>query len=545
MLYTVIKKNTYQDSVNLMLLSKSLSELDDINQVTVMMGTEANKDIMKNSGLYTEEVNKASNNDLCCVIDSEIDLSNIIESKIDDFFKSKKENINGEKVEIIHSFSTLDRKLPDSNIALFSIPGKRVYKEAMKALDRNLNLMIFSDNVTIEEEKKIKEYAKEKNLLVMGPDCGTSIINGVPFAFANNLKRGEIGIIGASGTGIQEISTIISNEGIGISHAIGLGGRDLKEEIGGISSKLAIDLLENDENTKLIVFISKPPADNVMNEIIEKFNNISKPVIACFLGKENVNSNGIFYEKTLNKAAKTAIMVYKLLQFNTGYIENPKLEGLYCGGTLANETAIIISDEFNLSLDSEHNEGIMLKTDDISIIDLGDDFYTQGKPHPMIDPSIRVEVLKDIMNKRDVKIVLLDNVIGYGSNEKMADFTAEMAKKYKETIFITSITGTNLDFQNRENELKILEESGVLVAKNNEEAVKYSLYLLNLMKKKNKDNKINLNNNILKDDLKVVNIGLNKFIKAFKDNQVTVVQFDWKPVAGGNYELEKILEDLK
>lgn len=545
MLYSIVKKNTYQDSVNLMLLSKSLSELEEVVQATVMMGTDANKEIMKNSGLFTDEVNGASNNDLCCVIEADKDLSEIISKKIDEFFKNKNEKINGERLDIIHSFSTLDRKMNNANIALMSIPGKYVYKEAMKALDKKLNLMIFSDNVSIEEEKKLKEYARDNNLIVMGPDCGTSIINGVPFAFANNINKGNIGIIGASGTGIQEISTIISNEGLGISHAIGLGGRDLKEEIGGISAKIALDLLENDSNTELIVFVSKPPAKRVMGEIIEKFESLSKPVVACFLGKDNRNNNGVFFEKTLSGAAKTASMVYKLSKFSISRNENPILEGMYCGGTLANEAAIIISDLLNLEENKSHNEGVMLKTNEISIIDLGDDFYTQGKPHPMIDPSIRVDILEEKMKNRKVDIVLLDNVIGYGANEDMASFTSKLSSKYKDTLFISSITGTSLDFQNKDDEKKILEDAGVLVAKNNEEAIKYAIYALNLMKKKNTTYQINVKNNLLNEELNIVNIGLSKFIKAFKENNSRVIQFDWKPVANGNSRLEKMLEDLK
>ena len=546
MINAIIKKNTYQDSVNLMLLSKKLSELESVDQVSVMMGTDANKDIMRSSNLITKEVEEANSNDLCCVISSKEDVRELVEEKMTEFFNSKNENNSNEKIDIIHSFSSLDRKMPNSNIAIFSIPGKYVYKEAKKALDKNMNVMIFSDNVSIEEEKNLKEYADKKDILVMGPDCGTTIIQNIPFAFANNLKIGNIGLIGASGTGLQEISTYISNAGAGISHAIGLGGRDLKEEIGGISAKKALALLEKDRNTDIIVFVSKPPSKKVMDEIIEIFEKINKPVVACFLGKEVENKNGVFYEKTLASTAKTALMVNELFLKNVKRKENPKVNGLYCGGTLANEAAILIEDMIGVKESKTHEKGIMIESENISVIDLGDDYYTQGKPHPMIDPSLRVEVLNKIKNKNGLDIVLLDNVIGYGAHDEMAEFTKKMARENEDVLFITSITGTELDFQDKEKERKILDERNIIVANDNEEAVKYAMLALNYMSRS--DSKAELSktkNTLLTETLNIVNIGITKFIKSFEDHNANLVQFDWKPVAGGDEELEKMLEDLR
>src|SRR5580704_9603583 len=96
--------------------------------------------------------------------------------------------------------------------------------------------MIFSDNVPIAEEASLKHEARERGLMVMGPDCGTAIIGGVPLAFANAVPRGDIGIIGASGTGIQEVSTLIARAGRGVRHAIGTGGRDMHAEVGGLTT---------------------------------------------------------------------------------------------------------------------------------------------------------------------------------------------------------------------------------------------------------------------------------------------------------------------
>src|SRR4030095_10708603 len=122
----------------------------------------------------------------------------------------------------------------DADIALISVPGDYAAAEALKALAQGLNVMLFFDNVAIADERAIKLYARARTLLVMGPDCGTAIVNGVPLGFANVVRRGDIGLVAASGTGLQEVTCRIHNLGGGISQAIGTGGRDLKDAGGGM-----------------------------------------------------------------------------------------------------------------------------------------------------------------------------------------------------------------------------------------------------------------------------------------------------------------------
>lgn len=538
MLYCIIKKNTYQDSVNLMLLSKKLSNLENVNNVSVMMGTDANKDIFFNSGLYTQELDSANANDLCLVVDTENkEMLEVVVEEMKEFFENTKKSGTKQGLNIVHSFSTVKNKMPDANIALISIPGEYAYKESMKALKQGMNVFLFSDNVSIIEEKNLKEYANNNGLIVMGPDCGTSLINSIPFAFSNEVEKGNIGIIGASGTGIQEIMTNISNLGGGISHAIGLGGRDLKGEIGAISTFKALELLEKDENTKIIVFVSKPPAKEILDLVIKRFEISNKPIIANFLGSNNLKSEKVVFTKTLYQTAKKAYQYSKEYKKINKKIN--KVLGLYCGGTLAQETAILLKDKLE-NKNLEHKEGIMFENENIKIIDLGDDFYTKGKPHPMIDPSIRIEVLEKEINKYD--LFLLDNVIGYGSNLKMAEYTKEIANKYKEKLFICSITGTENDIQKYSREKELLNEPNIIVLNNNEEIAEFVIDVLKFSK---------LDIKALKEDvwinknLKIVNIGLRKFIEPLISKKVEVLQFDFKPIAGGNKELEKMLEDLE
>ncbi|EHS58789.1 hypothetical protein WG8_1038, partial [Paenibacillus sp. Aloe-11] len=261
MLHTIIKKNSYQDSVNLMLLTNYISALEGVVQASIMMGTPANKDIMRNSGLYTDELESAGANDMCIVIDTEAHsgLDDILVA-VDNFLSDQSVSSSQSSMESVRSWERALKENPNANLAIISVPGQYAVAEADKALDYGLHAFIFSDNVPVEEELSLKQKAHDKGLLVMGPDCGTGIISGVPLAFANRVKAGNIGVVGASGTGIQEVTTLIDRMGGGISHAIGTGGRDLSETVGAITMLDGIRGLAHNDQTEVIVIVSKPPA---------------------------------------------------------------------------------------------------------------------------------------------------------------------------------------------------------------------------------------------------------------------------------------------
>jgi len=237
MLKTVVKKGSYQDSVVLMLLTNELSSLDGVNKIQVMMATPANKDIFRESGLTTDELMDATANDMVVVADvNDEAVLDAVMDKVEEFLKKQSTAAEGKKgSESVKSWDAALKKMSNANLAVISIPGAYAALEADRALDEGLSVFMFSDNVTIEDEKALKEKAHSKGLAVMGPDCGTGIIQGVPIAFTNNVAKGSIGIIGASGTGIQELTTIIDRLGEGVTNAIGIGGRDLKAEVGGIT----------------------------------------------------------------------------------------------------------------------------------------------------------------------------------------------------------------------------------------------------------------------------------------------------------------------
>lgn len=501
-----VKKNSYYDSVVLMQVTKDLKKLDDIQEVIVGMGTELNKELAQNLGLLTDEISNTGPNDFFVTLKGEesINMDEIL-NKIKEFL-NKKNTAEDEDYSPVTLKSAL-KVLPEANLAIFSIPGEYAFGEVKKALESDLHVMLFSDNVSIEEEKELKMIAQEKGLLMMGPDCGTAIINNVPLAFANVVKPGDIGIVGASGTGTQEVSVLIDKLGGGVSQVIGTGGRDLKEEIGGIMMLMGIEALEQDDSTKVILLISKPPSDSVAKKILEKVKDCKKPVVIDFIGgnREMIESYGAIACISLEDAAHKAVSISKgektkdFVGFTlddkavetiienelSKYKENQKyLRGLYTGGTLADEAMTYLNDVLdgvysNKPKSPEYKLKNVFKSERNTVIDLGEDEFTVGKPHPMIDPSSRAERMKNEGEDEEVAIILMDMVLGYGAHNDPAGEMIDSIKYAKEIVaskgghltVIASICGTEGDPQNYEETEKKLKESGVIIMPSNSQAV--------------------------------------------------------------------------
>ena len=310
MLKTVIKKGSYHDSVVLMLLTNHISAIEGVHKVSIMMATPANKDIFRQSGLETEELISASANDIAVVADVDREeLLPVIMEEIEVFFKKQSDNQKKDTgVEGVQSWERAFEQLPDANLAVISIPGAYAALEAERALDENLNVFMFSDNVSLKDETRLKEKAHRKGLVMMGPDCGTGIIQGVPIAFTNYVSTGSIGIVGASGTGIQELTTIIDRLGEGVTNAIGVGGRDLSTDVGGITMLDVIDAMEEDESVKVLVIVSKPPAKEIRDQITARLRRLTKPVVTLFIGeKPEYHEENFYHAYTLDEAARLAV----------------------------------------------------------------------------------------------------------------------------------------------------------------------------------------------------------------------------------------------
>ncbi|MGM0123099.1 hypothetical protein IGI37_000465 [Enterococcus sp. AZ194] len=579
MLNTVILKNNYQDSINLMLLTNRINSLPAVQMSQLMMGTDANKDILLNTGLLTPEAKEASPNDLMIVVDSEdTSIMDQVLPEVDRFLGDLSSSNKATEQRVSTSWKEALTNLPDANMALFSIPGEYGAAEMEVALKNDLHVFSFTDNIPVEEEVRLKKLAHEKGLLMMGPDCGTGIISSIPIAFTNVITPGNIGIVGASGTGIQEVTTIIDRLGGGVVHAIGTGGHDLSDAVGAITMKDAIVALENHEPTDVICVISKPPAKEVRDEVVQLLQSISKPVVAIFLGeKPTAHVGKVFLAHTLEEAAKIAVDLANDQTIKNNYFdevplptveklgEDKVITGLYSGGTLAAEAGMLISETLGLE-GLVKKEGFVLQSHGYDVIDLGDDIYTQGKPHPMIDPEVRIKKIKEYANDEKTGVILLDFVLGYGAHEDMVNALLPTIKEAQKTAqennrplyFVATVVGTNNDPQNYAQAVQTLKDNGVFVAESNAKAVTLSLGLKGLTVTEAdktvqpyEGQKIAVPAasekvlELLNTKPRIINVGLSSFNESIQKFDGKSEQFSWKPRANGNKKMIKILNALE
>ncbi|WRS28865.1 acyl-CoA synthetase FdrA [Oscillospiraceae bacterium MB08-C2-2] len=577
MIHTIIQQNSYMDSVELMLLSKKLGHFPGVNKATVMMGSAANLEIMKRGGFDCAELAKAMPNDMVIAVDTE-DAANaeaIVEAVREALAgKGKQEAAVGENLPVVKSWEAVKALNPAGKVALISVPGEYAAEEAREALKLGMHVMLFSDNVSEEEERALKEEAHAKGLLVMGADCGTSVLSGVPLAFANRSRRGSIGIAGAAGTGIQEAAVMIERFGGGISHAIGTGGRDLHEAVGGITMKAVISMLEQDEETKVIAIISKPPAQAVKAELEKALASLKKPCVVLFLGeKEPKICGGVHYTQTTRQLARAAVSLAGL-QANPLLVSeensepilgsNQLLLGLFSGGTLAKEAAWLAEKSMQLH-GKQNREGYVLYAENCRILDLGDDLYTKGKPHPMMDPTARSEKLLElVLPLEQPAVVLLDVVLGQGSSEEPALELAQAIRRIRQekaqenhVAFVVNLLGTEQDSQKLEKQGKLLTDAGAHVLYGNTEAAEAALGLAGCQPADYAEavstpapqalpleQPSEVMMELLRHKPGVVNVGLKGFAKDLKAAGADVVHFEWKPFAGGDKTLRRAIEFL-
>lgn len=579
MLKTIVKEGSYHDSVTLMLLTNAVSGVEGVKKVSIMMATPANKDIFKQSGLETEELMAATANDMVVVAD--VDDDAVLDKLMDevDAYFAKEANADSKKTgtESVKSWDQALAKMPDANLAVISIPGAYAALEADRALDEGMNVFMFSDNVTIEDEKRIKDKAHEKGLVVMGPDCGTGIIQSVPIAFTNTVNPGSIGIIGASGTGIQELTTIIDRLGEGVTNAIGTGGRDLSAEVGGTTMMDVIDAMEEDQTVKVLIVISKPPAKEVRDKIAARLSVYSKPVVCLFLGeKPEYYEEGLYQTYTLDECARLAVSLVRGTKVPEGTVDCDRSEffkpedkktikAYYSGGTLAGEAAMMIKDSLKFT-DDTHVDGFKLNHNGHVVVDLGDDVYTQGKPHPMIDPRTRIECMEEAVDDPSTGVILFDVVLGYGSHEDMAgalipavkDLQEKAASQNRKVFFVAEVCGTRNDFQGYDESVKKLQDAGVIVAETNKLAVKTAIeaigYEFTEEEKEVRPKQVKEFTpakpsekllKMLSSKPKAINIGLKSFAEVIDKFGCDVVQYDWMPPAGGDIRMIKALNYIR
>lgn len=504
----IVKENYFRDSLQLMKLSEEAKKISGITDAALVMGTDTNKEVLERLGLLTEEGARATKNDLVIAVKVEDEglLVDVIASIEDMLTKTTTAPTAFEK-----EYYTIDSALesnPDVNLALISIPGDYVRDVAMALLERGVHLHIFSDHVPIEHEIELKKYASSRGLLVLGPGAGTSIINGKAIAFANAINRGSIGIVAAAGTGLQEVGVLLDKVGLGVSQGLGVGGNDVRESVGGIMTIDCIKALENDKDTELVMIVSKPPDTSVIKKIIKVIEEeTSKKFILCLLGVggykvpreamkrvyacKSIHSAVLRASSLLKprghiEAAKKISMklseIKKLARELSKNLEHKQkyIRALYTGGTLMFESLLIyrelLRDVYsNAPLEPKYKLADSFKSYKHTVIDLGEEEFTAGRAHPMIDPTIRK--LRVIEEARDpeVAVITMDFVLGYGAHPDPVEATSNSIREAKkiareggrDIVFMAHVCGTESDPQNAKQQEEKLKNMGVVTFPSN------------------------------------------------------------------------------
>ncbi len=476
---TRIRAGFYLDSVALMRISREVEGLAGVAAASLTMASPSNKALLRDAGLLDEAGDAAGPNDLLIAIRA--DDGDALHAAFEGAEAALAGPSGGggqRQGWNPRSLETALRALPAANLAIVSVPGEFAAREARRALQRGLNVMLFSDNVAIGDEVALKALACERGLLMMGPDCGTAIVAGAPIGFANAVPRGDIGLIAASGTGLQEVACLIARAGGGVSHGIGVGGRDLGARVGGAMTLTAIDALDRDPATRRIVLISKPPDPATAGRIAERIAGSRKRFTLCFIGmgKMDLPANA-GQAATLRAAADDALAgagAPEPARTLREALERHRrtggaIRGLYSGGSLCAEAQAVLMAAGIAFASNVPIPGAGGAESGHSLIDLGADEYTRGRPHPMIEPAVRDTPLAAALADPATGVVLVDVVLGHGAHADPAGRLAAVLAAHRgpAPAVIASVCGTEGDPQIRSDQVAALREAGIVVAESN------------------------------------------------------------------------------
>src|SRR5262249_29617505 len=430
---TLVRRSLYQDSVVLLALARELRALPGVAEAAALMATPANRDLLAQSGLLTAEAAAAGPTDLAVVVRAEGDRAALARDRAEALLATRRERVDRASAGAPRTIESACRRLDGADLALISVPGAWAAAEARRALGQGLHVMLWSDNVAVEDEVALKRVAVSRGLLLMGPDCGTAYLGGTPLGFANAVPHGRVGIVAASGTGLQQVATLLAAGGEGISQGIGVGGRDLSDAVGGLMTLAALDALAADEATEVVVVIGKPPAPAVRRTVEARLAGLGRPAVAALLGRDvatgrrgSVTTVATLEDASLATRPALDGEAWAPRAFSLDADEvrrrvhaarrglgpaRPAIRGLYSGGTLAHEAVLILDALIgpvasNLGARGEGHHRVS---------DLGADEHTVGRAHPMIDPVARAEAIAAAGAEDGVAVLLLDVVLGHGA----------------------------------------------------------------------------------------------------------------------------------
>jgi len=513
----VIRTGRYYDSVTLMGVAREIRHQEGIADAALMMGTAANKALLQQAGLYPQEVQSAAANDLIVVARGRDVAVTEVLMELDDYLtKSVRIDIESGP-QRPHTLRRALKAYEGSNLVVVSVAGQYATNEAWQALRAGRHVLLFSDNVPVEEEIALKEYAAAEGLLLMGPGAGTAILNGCALGFANVVRRGSIGIVSAAGTGLQEVSSLISRHGAGISQGIGVGGRDLSDAVGGRMTRLALQALQADPATDVLVLISKIPSPTVVQSLLQEIQQSAKPVVLIFMGVidrlQLAAAEHLYQAHTLQEAALMAVTLQQGQDLGT---IGPEIQaqqaticeyasqlqerlsanqifarGLFSGGTLCEESMQIWQQRLgpvwsNAPLLPAQQLEDALQSKEHCALDLGEEEFTQGRPHPMIDHDLRIRRLLQEAADPQVAVIQMDVVLGYGAHmDPAAELAPVIARIRRQSssdrqppMIVVSVTGTDGDPQDYSRQQQMLAAAGAEVMDSNASAALLSCMLV-------------------------------------------------------------------
>ena len=585
-----IRAGSYYDSVVLMLLQRALAELPGVLDAGVVMGTPANKALLAQGGLLTDALQAAAPEDLILVVKAESESScRSALARVDELLATRRSNQTGAYRP--KSLASATRMIPEAEWVLISVPGRYAAGVAREALNLGKNVFLYSDNVSVEDETSLKDTAASKGLLVMGPDCGTARVDGIGLGFANRIRKGRIGIVAASGTGLQAVMVGIHRLGCGVSQAYGTGGRDLSAKVRARSARRALALLEEDAETDAIVIVSKPPEASVAQALLSEAASCRKPVVINFIGygspeDQNGALSNIRFARTLDETAEIAVRLTSVSGSQGSdekgsfaaqatappslLVPSPEpqgfLRGLYSGGTLAYEALFLLQDSLpsvrsngplpgGQDLDNAH------RSDGHTVVDLGGDAFTVGRLHPMLDNELRIRRLLQEAQDPETGLIVLDVVLGDGAHE---DPASELAPAIEEAVaaaaqdgrtlpVVAVVIGTDADPQGLDRQVEQLEGAGACVFTRHDHAMRAVAcafagggegrhHILSELE----PGVPNATGDVSDSSaFAAMNVGLESFTDSLRDQGAEVVHVDWRPPAGGDERLANLLTRLR
>jgi len=558
-LKTNVRPGGYYDSIVLMQLQAALADLPGVLDAGAVMATPENRALLTASDLLSDEADEAGPADLLVAVRAETDdAASDALSRVDALLVRGGGETGDDYVP--RSLESALQILPSARWALVSTPGRFAAGVARDALDRGLNVFLYSDNVAVEDEVALKQKATAEGLLVMGPDCGTALVGGIGFGFANRVRRGPIGLVGASGTGLQAISSHVHALGGGVSHAIGTGGRDLDAEVGALTCRQGLDLLARDPGTEAIVLVSKPPVPSVARSVLSAARGTGKPVVVHFVGfpPPARRLGPLYFATNLPEAAWIAVELSK----SEDAAERPSpgagegesspgyLRGLFSGGTLASESVLALANfldplHSNIKGDTVRPLETVARSEAHTILDLGADEYTVGRLHPMIDNDMRVRRIAQEVADPEVGLILLDVVLGDGAHPDPAGELAPAiaaARRSRDLEFVAVVVGTDEDPQNLESQLEALKGAGAVVFEDLTSALSH---VVDRLGGSVAPPVPPVDLELLTAPVAAVNIGLESFSASLIEQGAESVHVDWQPPAGGDDRLLAILDKLR